>query len=184
MANLTQHQIQILNPISGDLTNLAGSGDPGFDNGTGTAAKLNRPYGLALLPDGDMLVADQSNNRIRRVTASGVVSTFAGTGAIGSGNGNRTSATFNGPQDIKYNQLDNALYVADTLNHIIRKIDGDTVTTIAGNGMPGYVEGIGTAASFFGLEGIGVDLRNNDLIVADGSRGEDEPYHRVRRVNL
>jgi hypothetical protein len=185
LANLTIQTIALLDPATGVVTQIAGlPGTSGFSDGNGTGALFNRPYGLTQMSNGDLLVADQGNIRIRRVTLSGVVTTFAGTGAVGSANGNRLSATFNNLQDVKRDPLTDLIYVSDSMNHTIRRITGSTVETIAGDGTAGYAEGIGTAARFFYVEGIAVDSANGFLYIADGNGGEGDPFNRVRRLKL
>jgi len=184
MANLTRNVISILNPSGGTETVIAGEdGVAGFTNGTGTAAHFSRPYGLTQISGGDLLVADQTNNCIRRVTLAGVVTTYAGTGTAGATNGALASATFNGPQDVKLSP-NGRLYVADTTGHLIRRIYNGEVSTFAGDGVAGYVDGTGTSAEFFGLEGIGPSPDGKFLYVADGTGGEDVPYNRVRKFAL
>lgn len=185
LANLTTHTVGILNPATGVFAPIAGeAGVAGFSDGTGTAAKFNRPYGLTVMSNGDLLVADQTNNRIRRVTLAGVVTTFAGTGAAGSANGPAASATFRNLQDVKRDPLTDIVYVSDSENRTIRRITGSTVETIAGDGTAGYAEGVGTAARFFYVEGIAVDAENGFLYLADGNGGEGDPFNRVRRLKL
>jgi hypothetical protein len=137
---------------------------------------------MALNGDNSILVADQTNNRIRRVTLTGVVTTFAGTGAEGMQNGSVATATFDGPQGVAI--AGENIYVADTFNHVIRRITGGQVTTQAGDGIAGFVDAEGTAAEFFGLEGISVTPDGSVLWIADGSGGEDVPFHRVRRLRV
>ena len=80
VSDLTKNTISVLNLNSKQMTLIAGSvGNAGFKNGTGTAALFSRPYGLCQQKDGSLLVADQNNNCIRRVTLSGDVTTYAGT---------------------------------------------------------------------------------------------------------
>lgn len=183
-SNLTRNTVQILDPSTAAVTTLAGEdGVSGSSNGTGTAAHFDRPYGLTRLTDGSLLVADQNNNQIRRVTATGDVTTYAGTGVVGADNGTLASATFNGPQDIK-RAPDGRIFIADTTGKLIRVVKDGKVTTFAGNGTAGYADGEGSAAEFFGLEGIAVSPDGTWLYVADGTGGEDVPYNRVRRFRI
>ncbi|MGV3616962.1 MAG: SMP-30/gluconolactonase/LRE family protein [Fimbriimonas sp.] len=184
MANLTRSTIEILNPGTGAVTPLAGQADtPGFAEGTGAAAQFDRPYGMALDGDGSLLVADQNNHRIRRVTLAGVVTTFAGTGTPGGTNGAVGAATFNGPQDVD-RAPNGRIYVADTTGHLIRMIRNGQVTTFAGDGTAGFADGSGQGARFFGLEGMAIAPNGRNLYVADGSGGTEDPYHRVRFFKL
>lgn len=184
MAQLVRNTIEILNPTTTGVVSIAGQADvAGFANGTGAAAMFSRPYGMALDGNDALLVADQNNNRIRRVTLAGVVTTFAGEGTAGSTNGALGTATFNGPQDID-RAPNGSFYVADTTGHLIRRISGGQVTTFAGDGLPGFADGTGANASFFGLEGMAISPNGKNLFVADGSGGSDEPFHRVRFFGL
>lgn len=104
---------------------LAGSSTAsGTSIGTGAAARFNKPVGIAIDPtSGDMYVVDTWNHLIRKVTSTGVVSTIAGTGSGGySNNNNGTSAQFNYPTDLAIHPDGSCLYVADKLNHVIRKV--------------------------------------------------------------
>jgi RHS repeat-associated protein len=117
--------------LDGKVKTIAGqSGKQGSSNGTGAAAQFNDPRGLAMGADGAIYVADSKNHKIRRVTAEGVVTTFAGSGDRGSGivNGAPAQATFNEPRAIAADG--NALWIADTKNNAIRKIENGQVSTL------------------------------------------------------
>jgi prepilin-type N-terminal cleavage/methylation domain-containing protein len=107
--------------VSGNVTAFAGNADSGFANGTGTAARFQSPSGIAKDSTGNIYVADLENHQIRKVTPSGVVSTFAGSGTPGSANGIGTNAQFHYPQDVTVDSQD-IVYVADTDNNQIRRI--------------------------------------------------------------
>jgi len=136
---------------------LAGDGQDGALDGAALASRFSDPYGVAIGPRGAIYVADGGEaNRIRVVQPDGAVSTLAG-GKEGFVDGLGTAAAFNTPSAIALDHLGN-LYVADTGNHAIRRIAPDgAVTTLAGNGSPGYADGIGRAAQFKGPVGIAVD---------------------------
>lgn len=150
---------------SGNVTTFAGSGVQGASNGRGTAASFNSPRGIVFDGAGNLYVADSGNNLIRKIDASGNVTTIAGAGAQGSANGQRTAASFNDPEGLAVD-ASGSVYVADTNNNLIRKIDSNgNVTTLAGSGQ-GSANGQGTAASFYSPSGIAVDAGGN-LYVAD-----------------
>lgn len=184
LANLTGSTVLLLDPTNGNVTTLAGTdGQPGSAEGHGAQARFNRPYGVAIMPDGSILLADQGNNCLRRVTLAGDVTTFAGI-PPGSNDGTRAQARFFYPQDVAIDN-DGVIYVADNGNHRIRRIDtDDTVTTIVGTGVSGYADGAGVTAQFFGQEGIAVTPGGNTLYVADGNSGDGGPYNRIRKVTL
>lgn len=189
LAEGPRHSVFLLDPDAAAPapTLLAGSNDAqlsGHLDATGAEARFSRPQDVVVIDD-EIYVADRENHRIRKITPAGVVTTVAGTGAAGSQDGSMAQATFNRPQGLTRDSAGN-LYVSDLDGYRIRKIDlgSGMVTTIAGTGTPGHLDAEDPMqAHFFGLEGIdiGDDMY---LYAADGSRGEDEPYHRIRRVSL
>jgi gliding motility-associated-like protein len=170
VADSRNNEIRKITP-AGVVTTFAGSTTSGRANGTGTAATFNRLNGIAIDPLGNLYVADQSNNQIRKITSAGVVTTFAGAigGGTGSANGIGTAATFNSPAAIATDNQGN-VYVVDANNRLIRKIATDgTVTTLAGSaGTAGSADGTGTAATFNGPSGIATDALGN-VYVADSN---------------
>src|SRR6185369_17952062 len=151
--------------LDGNVTTLAGSSE-GFADGAGAAASFNTPSALALGPDGNLYVADTGNNRIRKITADGKVSTVAGNGTAGYVDGPAAQAQFNGPIGLSVS-VRGDIYVADTYNDVIRVITTwGEVRTIAGGGMPGYADGEQKAAHFDTPSGI-VVVEDSSLIVAD-----------------
>jgi len=115
-------------------TRLAGANQEGFKDGVGTSASFARPEGLAVDAKGSIYVADSDNNRIRKITSSGVVKTLAGSGVMGDKNGIGRSATFSNPGGVAADAHGN-VYVADFGNIEIRKITAyGKVTTLAGAG--------------------------------------------------
>jgi len=166
VADLSNNAIRKITP-AGVVTTVAGSGVGGYADGTGAAAMFNGPYGLTVDGSGNIFVADTINNRIRKVTPSGVVTTVAGNGFCCSLlDGTGTAASFQSPADITVDGAGN-LYVADSNNHAIRKITpSGVVTTIAGSGVQGFVNGTGTAATFQFPSGLTLDAAGN-LFVGD-----------------
>jgi serine/threonine protein kinase, bacterial len=115
----------------GVVSTLAGSGATGSANGTGKSASFNSPFGIAIDAAGNVYVADSGNNLIRKITPDGVVSTFAGSGVKGAGNGTGAAASFNTPAGLAVDAAGN-IYVSDENNNLIRKIStAGAVTTIA-----------------------------------------------------
>src|SRR5262249_39957012 len=102
---------------AGIISNVAGKGTAGFngDGGTATNAQLNLPYGVALDAGGNLFVADLNNNRVRRVSASGVITTVVGTGIAGSAGdgGQAASAQLRSPSDVLVDALGN-VFIADS----------------------------------------------------------------------
>ncbi|PWK71413.1 NHL repeat-containing protein [Mucilaginibacter oryzae] len=132
VADYGNNNIRKITP-AGVVSTFAGSGDAGYTDGTGTKATFNNPRALAIDATGNIYVADQGNNLIRKITPAGVVTTFAGSrGASYYDNATPTSATFNKPNGIAIDAAGN-IYVAEALNHAIRKITtAGVVTTFAG----------------------------------------------------
>ncbi len=160
VADQNNNKIRKVVIATGVVSTLAGSGAAGASEGTGIAATFNQPVGVAT--DGtNLYVADSGNNKIRQIViATGVVSTLAGSGTAGADEGTGIAATFNAPNGIATDGTN--LYVADTGNLKIRKIVIATgvVTTLAGSGTPGAVDGSGAAATFWYLYGIATDGTN------------------------
>lgn len=176
------HTVRKIDPVSGWSKVIAGVGSTGFsgDDGAATSAKLNTPRGVAVDSAGNVYIADTGNNRIRKVDTRGVISTFAGTGVFNfSGDdGAATAATFKGPYGVAVDSAGN-VFIADTANHRIRKVSvGGTVTTVAGNGTPGYL-GDNVAAT-------STRINVPRAVLPDGNGGfyiADYTNNRIRRVN-
>jgi sugar lactone lactonase YvrE len=151
---------------TGIVTSFAGSGFSGAVDGLGTAASFNNPTGVVVHASGVIYVADAENHKIRKISPSGVVTTFAGSGTIGSEDGIGIAASFNRPHGIAVDAIGN-LYVADSDNHKIRKINPEgVVSTLAGTGISGSTDGPGLEASFFSPYGVAADAYGN-VYVAD-----------------
>ena len=152
---------------TGLVSTLAGSNVSGSSDGQGTAASFNQPSGIAVDKSGNIYVADVGNNEIRKITAGGLVSTFAGSTASGIADGQGILARFNAPSGIAVDDSGN-VYVADTGGNRIRKITpGGLVRTLAGSWITsGSTDGQGIAATFNGPYGLTVDISGN-VYVAD-----------------
>lgn len=171
----------------GVAVTLAGStGAIGSQDGAGAGARFNTPTRLEVDASGNLYLTDTGNSTIREVSAAGAVTTLAGApGQCGSADGNGGAARFCSPQGITLDRQGN-LYVADTLNHTIRRIDrANNVTTIAGvAGSCGSSDGRGNAARFCEPQDIEVD-EDGWLYVADTANStirEISPSGEVRTL--
>src|ERR1044071_8577340 len=157
------NRIRKISP-DGTVSTLAG-GSEGFADGNGASASFNSPSAIALGPDGNLYVADTGNNRIRKITPTGKVSTVAGNGTAGYVDGPAAKAQFNGPIGLTVSGGGD-IYVADTYNDVIRMITTEgEVTTIAGGGTPGFADGEQKIALFDTPSGI--IATDSSIIVAD-----------------
>ena len=151
------------------LAMVAGTGiGPGNTDGSVTTARFNSPFGVAIDASGNTYVVDADSDTVRKITAAGTVSTFAGTpGQPGSADGTGAAARFSTPRGIAVDSAGN-VYVSDTGNDTIREITPTgSVTTLAGTaGVAGMADGTGAAAEFSGPQGIATDGSGN-VYVAD-----------------
>ena len=176
VADYYNHRIRKITS-SGNVTTLAGSGAAQFTDGLGSAASFNGPFGVAVDSAGAVYVADINNNRIRKISSSGNVSTLAGSGGATYADGLALAASFNKPSGVAVDSS-GSVFVADYLNHRIRKISSSgTVTTLAGSGAAAYADGVGSAASLNYPIGVTVDS-NGTVYVADYYN------HRIRKITL
>ncbi len=177
IADLRDHRIRKVDS-TGTISTVAGTGEFGFggDGGPATEAQLFFPSGVALDAAGNLFIADQVNNRIRKVDSSGTITTVAGAGEFGfSGDGGpATEAQLNSPADVTADASGN-LYIADGSNRI-RKVDSaGVISTVAGTGEQGF-GGDGGPATEARLDfpiGVAVDGAGN-LYIADWGN------HRIR----
>lgn len=161
---------------SGHVSTIAGTGAIGYVDGTASEATFNEPSSIVIDSQGNLYVADRENHAVRKISLSGEVSTFAGNGQRGYMDGQGTSAQFSRPTELAIDSNDN-IYVTDQSNYRVRKISPEgVVSTIAGNGDSGYVDGDGTIAQFSQLTGITVDLNGNIYV-------SDYDNHRIRKIN-
>lgn len=168
IADHLTHIIRKIDP-AGNVSTIAGTAFLiGTADGQGAAARFNRPYGLELDNNGDIIVADEWNHLIRRVTPNGFVTTIAGNGTVGSQDGTGAGASFNYPWDVAVD-ANGDMFIADGFNNIIRRITptGVTTTYVGTAGASGANDGTGAAATFNGATGIAYLESTNELYVAD-----------------
>ncbi|NMH28728.1 T9SS type A sorting domain-containing protein [Flavobacterium silvaticum] len=171
VADRNNHRIRKITP-AGIVTTLAG-GTQGYADGNGTLAKFSSPTGVVCDADGNVIVSDSGNNRIRKITPAGVVTTIAGS-IQGELDGQGTSAQFNYPTNVAID-ADGVMYVSDSGNNRIRKITTTgQVSTFAGS-TSGNADGTGTAAQFNYPQGLAIDLSGTILVT-------DTNNHRIRKI--
>jgi len=197
VSDTDNHRVRKVTP-DGIITTVAGSGPTGYlngslggDGGPAIAARLSRPFGLVVDNAGTLYVADGFNNRIRKVTRDGIITTVAGSGStgylqggFGGDGGPATAARLNFPRAVALDAAGN-LYIADALNHRVRRVGPDgSMSTIAGGGPTGYLRGgFGgdgrrpTEARLAFPAGVALDLAGI-LYIADAEN------HRIRAVAL
>lgn len=169
---------------AGNVSTYAGTGIMGFRDGSSATAQFNSPFDICADDSGNIYVTDFENQRIRKIDRMGDVSTIAGNGTVGYVDGSSSSAQFNYPRGIVWTKT-GYLYIADSWNHRIRKINlaTSTVSTFAGGGSAGgvgstgaWIDGTDTSARFFTPCGLGIDHKNN-IYVADAYN------HRIRKID-
>lgn len=163
-----------VSPQTWSVTKVAGSSQ-GFANGAASVAQFDTPMGLALDSNGDLYVADQHNNRIRKIGKDSIVTTVAGADASGSADGDVSIARFSEPTGIVFGP-DGALYITEYGGSKVRKIANGMVTTLAG-GIYANGDGVGASAGFEDLNGITIGQDGN-LYVADWGNNS------IRQVTL
>ncbi|SEO87807.1 NHL repeat-containing protein [Mucilaginibacter gossypiicola] len=161
---------------AGDVTTLSGNGTIGYVDGPVATAQFYALQGLVTDASGNIYIADYGNNNIRKISADGVVSTFAGSGDAGYADGTGTKATFNSPRALAIDGSGN-IFVADLGNNLIRKITpAGVVTTFAGSRGASYLDNAtATSATFNKPNGIAIDASNN-IYVAEALN------HTIRKI--
>jgi gliding motility-associated-like protein len=167
------------------INTIAGTGKVGYtgNGGPATSAELNAPAAARVDDSGNVYIVDFNNQVIRKVSASGIITTIAGNGIggyIGDG-GPATAAELKDPDDLTFDSLGN-IYITDGFYSIIRKVTISTgiITTVAGNGTWGFSGdgGQATAAQLFTPTGVYIDKRHNCMYIAD------EQNNRIRKVDM
>jgi sugar lactone lactonase YvrE len=180
IADRGNNRIRKVTP-AGIITTVAGNGTQGFsgDGGIATAAELNSPFGVKVDAQGNLYIADTFNNRIRKVTRAGFISTVAGgvTGGFGGDGGAATSALLSAPFGVDVDP-GGTLYIADTFNNRIRRVSPEgIITTLAGIGTQGFSGdgGPATSAELYDPSSVEIDVSGNILLT-------DTLNNRVRMI--
>ncbi|EFC39930.1 predicted protein [Naegleria gruberi] len=177
------HAIRKIDHETGIISTIAGNGIAGFKDGNASIAQFNSNLGLSVLPNGDLLIADYNNNRIRKYLASSKqVLTIAGGLAGYSGDGQlATSAQLNHPTDVAYNASTGDVFIADFGNKVIRKISNSTgiISTIAGSGLSEY-NGDAMPASISNISPYGLSIHpiTGELFISDSVN------YLIRKINV
>lgn len=167
--------------FNGQVTTFAGTGVAGYVDGAGASAQFDGLSGIAITSDGTLYVSERAGGRIRRITAAGAVSTFAG-GTVGFADGVGSAAQFDSPEGLVFG-ADGQLYVADRRNHRIRRISANgTVSTVAGSGPTGtdvgaHADGPASTARFSGPVGLAAS-RDGNIFITDAGN------YRVRALTV
>ena len=175
VADNNNHSIRKINP-DGLVTTIGGNGTAGYNDGVWPNVQFSNPSGVVVDHDGNLLVADRKNNRIRKINVTtGVTTTIAGNGATLSVDGNALKASFREPFGITMD-TDGVIYVADLSSHTVRLMrpTGDVIT-LGGQGTAGYVDGKKIESKFNQPTEIAVDAKGN-IFVADLSN------HMIRKI--
>jgi len=168
IADFANNVIRRINS-NGEVTTFVGSGHAAFGDGKGRKAHLKGPDNIAIGSDGSLYVADADNFRIRKVVSDGSINTIAGSGIKGYKDGSAKTARFAYPTGVAVDKDDN-VYVADRGSHTIRKIMPDgNVSTIAGNGFPGYADGKSNMTHFKEPISVAVDHAGNVYVADSGN---------------
>jgi len=186
IADAENNRIRKITVATGIITTVAGNGTAGYsgDSSPATNAELYQPSGLCLDKAGNIYIGDYSNSVVRKVDAiTGIITTIAGDTIAGytGDSGPATNAEIDGPSQVFADSMGN-IFIADQWNHAIRRVDATTgiITTIAGNGTPGYTGDNGPAinAQLNQPTGIFIDQQNNIFI----AQYQDEAIRRIDAV--
>lgn len=170
----TNNSIRLLTP-EGTVTTVTGNGTKGHTDGPASQALLNYPWRSCVDREGNIYVADRDNHAIRKISTDGIVSTVAGTGTGGFKDGPVSEARFYQPIDVDVDN-DGNLFVADNINHRIRKITPDGMVSTVSGSVSGFNDGDASEALFANPSGISLDKEGN-IYVADRFN------HRIRKIS-
>lgn len=146
VADMGNNRIRKISADGTTVSTVAGTGVAGFSDGPGNLAKFRSPAGVAVDPAGVVYVTDRDNNRIRRISTSGIVTQWVGDGSAGFRDGTGTYAELNGPLGIAIG-IGGVVYVADGGNHRVRKIASGVISTIGGDNTFTYPSDVTTDAT-------------------------------------
>lgn len=171
----------VVSTLAGTAAGTAGQLGQGSTDASGTAASFYLPRGIVFDGGTNLYLSDSGNHTIRQVTTGGVVTTLAGTAGVqGKADGTGAAASFSFPRGIAFSTGTSNIYVADSANHLIRRITtAGVVTTVAGTGSQGSQDGVGIYASFWFPQGITYSAAGNAcpcLYVSDTEN------HKIRRI--
>lgn len=176
ISSISDHCIRKVTP-AGAMTVVAGNGAAGWQDGAGTSAQFNRPHMLSFDSQGNLIIADASNYRVRKMTPAGVVSTIAGNGVNTVLDGQGTAAQFAYPSGMWVDRNDN-IFVGEHHGHVIRKITpSGLVKTYAGiGGQSGYLDGPATSAKLMNPASMRGDDQGNLYVTEWGG-------YRIRKIS-
>src|SRR5208337_173469 len=178
IADTDNNRIRKISP-NGIIPTVAGNGIAGFsgDGGPASQAQLNHPEGVAVDAQGNLYIADTGNNRIRKISPNGIITTVAGNGIAGFGgdHGPASQAQLNHPEGVAVDASGN-LYIADTDNDRIREVRNGVIVTIAGDAGFSGDGGPASQAQLNHPEGVAVDASGN-LYIADTGN------NRIRKIS-
>ncbi len=179
IADTWNHRIRKVNS-TGNISTVAGAPRFSGDGGPATQAALNWPVGVSISSSADIIITDYLNNRVRKVSSSGTITTLAGITTAGSGGdgGPATAAQLNLPADVS-TKADGTIFIADSANNKVRKISpAGVISTYAGTGTAGNSGDNGAATAARLNNPSGLDLApSGDLYIADSKS------NRIRKVN-
>jgi sugar lactone lactonase YvrE len=173
VSDVLNNKIKKITP-TGLVSTFAGSSE-GDQDGTGSNAKFKNPRGIAIDASGIMYVADTGNDKIKKITTAGVVSTFIGSIA-GDFNATGTNAKLNGPWGLVFDSS-GTLYVSDIYNNKIKKISSIGVVSNFAGSIEGDENGAGTVAKFKTLRGLAIDAQGNIFVADTGN-------HKIKKITF